>query len=34
MNSINNTISDKKRVELLLLLDENEIEIDLYKNYV
>lgn len=34
MNSINNTISDKKRVELLLLLDENEIEIDLYKNLI
>ena len=34
MNSINNTISDKNRLELLLLLDENEIELDLYKNLV
>ncbi len=34
MNSINLTISDKNRLELLLLLDENEIEIDQYKNLI
>ncbi len=34
MNSLVSTVNEKSRIEILLLLDKNEIELDSYKNFI